>query len=159
MAKLFIASDHAGFELKSYLLKLQLDAVEWVDLGTHSKDSVDYPYFAMKLTQEINHEEASLKGELKLLRNRAPRGVLICGSGVGVSIAANRQKGIRAVLGWSTEVVRLARMHNAANVLCLGGRIQSASDCEQLLKIFLSSDFEGGRHEKRVTMLDRGDLS
>jgi ribose 5-phosphate isomerase B len=157
MAKLFIASDHAGFELKSHLLSMPLDGFDWVDLGTHSTDSVDYPYFAMKLTQELKHEDDSLKGELKLARNRAPRGVLVCGSGVGVSIAANRQRGIRAVLGWTGDVVRLARLHNAANVLCLGGRVQSAKECEELLKIFLSTDFEGGRHEKRVTMLDRGD--
>jgi ribose 5-phosphate isomerase B len=155
MAKLYIASDHAGFELKKELLALSLEAWEWVDLGTDSADSVDYPYFAVKLCQELRHEEQLLRGDARLVKNRSPRGVLICGSGVGVSIAANRNRGIRAVMGWSEEVARLSRLHNAANVICFGSRLQSSATVQSVLSVFLAGNFEGGRHEKRVSMLDR----
>ncbi|MGQ0662605.1 MAG: ribose 5-phosphate isomerase B [Pseudomonadota bacterium] len=136
-----IACDHAGFELKTALARdLAAAGFEVLDLGTHSRDSVDYPDFAAALA-------AALKGR------QAGRGVLICGSGIGISIAANRHPGIRAAVCRDADDARLARRHNDANVLCLGGRttrLEVAKDC---LMAFLSTPFEGGRHAARVEKL------
>lgn len=136
-----IASDHAGFELKETLKKELTDfgyAVE--DLGTNGTASVDYPDFADKLAQWMKqHSEA--------------RGVLICGSGVGMSMAANRHKHIRAALCASGLTAQLARKHNNANVMCLGARIIGQDMAKYCLKEFLATPFEGGRHEVRVKKL------
>jgi ribose 5-phosphate isomerase B len=136
-----IASDHAGFDLKEVLKKeLDLSGYKALDLGADSKESVDYPDFGYKLAEKV----ASGACEF---------GVLICGSGIGISIAANRNKKIRAALCHNKEMAKLARQHNNANVLALGAKFvdeQTAKDC---LKEFLNTDFEGGRHEKRVEKL------
>ena len=133
-----IASDHAGVTLKASL-KEQLLARGFVpeDLGAHTKDSVDYPDFAEALCQFI-------------LTGKATRGVLICGSGIGMSIAANRHKGIRAALCRSRDDAELARKHNNANVLCLGERTTDDATAKDIVATFIGTEFEGGRHEKRV---------
>jgi ribose 5-phosphate isomerase B len=142
--KLLIASDHAGFGLKE-ALKRRADeiGVSFSDLGTDSKDSVDYPDYAKVLSKELIARGA----ELNL-------GVLICGSGVGVSIAANRNPAIRAVLAESPQVARLAREHNHANVLCLGSRIVNEDLALQILREFISATPDPGeRHARRVEKL------
>ncbi len=138
-----IASDHAGVALKE-ALKDQLLALGLLpeDLGALSRDSVDYPDYAEKLCKFI-------------LGKKAARGVLICGSGIGMSIAANRHKGIRAALCRSVEDAELSRQHNNANVLCLGERSTSADEAKEILKRFLATSFEGGRHEARVNKMDK----
>jgi|SRR5690242_4099571 ribose 5-phosphate isomerase B len=133
-----IAADHAGFDLKSALVEeLRKAGLTVLDLGTNSTDSVDYPDFADAVAKAIGG-------------GKAPRGVLVCGTGIGISIAANRHKGVRAALCRDSTDARLAREHNDANVLVLGGRttgIEAARDC---LKSFLSTPFAGGRHARRV---------
>lgn len=135
-----IASDHAGFGLKK-ILKKELVALGYrvEDLGTHSAESVDYPDYALQLATWVVAEKG--------------RGVLICGSGIGMSIAANRVKGVRAALCVTTEMADLARKHNDANVLCLGARLTSSEAAKEILKIFLNTPFEGGRHQTRVEKL------
>jgi len=136
-----IACDHGGFDLK-ILLKSDLEnaGYEVLDLGTDSDDSVDYPEFGFALANAINDEKAS-------------RGVLICGSGIGISIAANRYPNIRAALIHDALGARLCREHNDANVLCLGGRLIGPDVARDCLDIFLKTEFEGGRHARRVDKL------
>ena len=132
--KLYIASDHAGFALKSKLC----DRFEsLVDLGTNSEESVDYPDFAHKLTNEVLKDNSSL-------------GILICGTGVGMSMAANRVKGIRAGLVNNNEIARLIRQHNNANVLVLPGRFMDEVEAINCVKAFLETKFEAGRHKQRI---------
>ena len=132
--KLFIASDHAGFALKD---KLCDHYKSLVDLGTNSEESVDYPDFAHKLTAEV----------LKDVNNL---GILICGTGVGMSMAANRVKGIRAGLVSNNEIARLIRQHNNANVLVLPGRFMDEEEAIKSVKIFIETEFEAGRHQARI---------
>jgi ribose 5-phosphate isomerase B len=136
-----IAADHAGFELKSALAKDLADMGHKVlDLGTDGPASVDYPDFADALARAIE-------------RGEARRGVLICGSGIGIAIAANRHRGVRAAPCHDVTSARLARAHNDANVLSLGARfigIEVARDC---LRTFLATEFEGGRHQRRVAKM------
>jgi ribose 5-phosphate isomerase B len=136
-----IASDHAGFELKE-LLKKDLAKLGYAveDFGTKDTQSVDYPDYAHALAEAIEKTPGS-------------RGVLICGSGIGMSIAANRHKGVRAALVQSAEAAKLSRQHNDANVLCLGARLVSAEAAQDCVKQFLATEFEGGRHAKRVEKL------
>ena len=137
--KLLIASDHGGFQLKEHLKK-KFSQVEWVDLGCHSdQNSVDYPDYADELISQLQ------KGQ---------RGVLICGSGQGMAIRANKYPHIRAALCWSEETAALCREHNDANILCLGGRLLSPPLSEKILNTFLNTDFEGGRHSPRVKKLE-----
>ncbi|MBU6153902.1 MAG: RpiB/LacA/LacB family sugar-phosphate isomerase [Bdellovibrionales bacterium] len=148
--KLFIASDHAGFDLKAALLKRAAELkVTLTDLGPTSDASVDYPDYADLLSKTlVDHESKS--GSTDTL------GVLICGSGVGVSIAANRHPGIRAVLAESPEVARLGREHNHANVLCLGSRIVSTDKAVEILKSFLQANPDPGeRHLRRIEKLGK----
>ncbi len=133
----YIASDHAGFKLKSQLLKI---FPKIGDLGTKSDESVDYPDFAHKLTKEI-------------LKNKNNVGILICGTGVGMSIAANRKKGIRAGLVHDRKTARLIRKHNDANVLVLPGRFINKNEAKQCVQTFLSTEFEAGRHKKRINKI------
>ncbi len=132
--KIFIASDHAGYEMKT---KLKDNFSSFIDLGTNSIDSVDYPDFANKLTNEVLNNDKSL-------------GILICGTGVGMSIAANRSKGIRAGLVNSVEVARLIRQHNDANVLVIPGRFMEAEEAINCVKMFIETQFEAGRHKQRI---------
>ena len=144
--QLFIASDHAGFDLKEDIKK-NFPQINWIDLGTHCKDSTSYPLHAQKLCEKIlEQKESSFLTE--------PKGILICGSGVGVSIQANRFKGIRAALCWNEEVAKLSRQHNASNVLCLGARLISPQMASSILKTWLETPFEGGRHLERIKMID-----
>lgn len=138
--KLAIAADHAGYELKESLKKAFAGRVEWVDLGTHSLESVDYPDYG-------NEMAAALKD------GRADRGVLICGTGIGISIAANRHAHVRAAVCTGPEMARLARAHNDANVLALGARIIDAKTAQECVTVFLETPFEGGRHQRRVDKL------
>jgi ribose 5-phosphate isomerase B len=137
---IFIASDHAGLEMKSHLLG-RFPFLPWKDLGPLSADSVDYPDYADKLC-------VALKDRLN-----DSRGVLICGSGQGMAMRANRYSYIRAALCWTDEIAKLARQHNDANVLCLAGRITTLPSSDVILKFFLATDFEGGRHQRRVDKL------
>jgi ribose 5-phosphate isomerase B len=138
-----IASDHAGFELKERLraaLAEQGFAVQ--DIGTHSTASTDYPDYAHPLAQEVASGEVT-------------RGVLMCGTGLGMSYVANRYPGVRAAVAWTPEIAALARKHNNANVLVLPARFVSDEDALAILHAFLTTDFEGGRHETRVDKIER----
>lgn len=141
---ILLASDHAGIDLKTELTKaLKERGLEPIDLGTHDHQSVDYPDYANMLARE-------------LIAGRATRGLLVCGTGIGIGIAANRHPGVRAATCHDVTTARLARAHNDANVLCLGARVtglQVALDC---LDAFLETVFEGGRHQRRVDKLGAG---
>jgi len=136
--RIALGADHAGFEEKEKI-KSTLDelGVEYVDMGTNSPDSVDYPDYAKKVAEAVS------KGEFE-------QGLLVCGSGTGMAIAANKVKGVRAAVAWSPDIARLARQHNNANVLSLPARFMSAEDAAGVVKAWFDADFEGGRHEKRV---------
>lgn len=139
--KLAIASDHAGFPLKEYLKKnFKAVPVEWVDLGTYSAESVDYPDYGKKVAEVV------ASGDVE-------RGVAICGTGIGISIACNRNPKIRAALCSNSTMARLTRQHNNANVLCLGERLIGTEVALDILKTFLETEFEGGRHAGRVDKL------
>lgn len=139
--KVAIASDHAGYALKEFLKKnFKTAPVEWIDLGTNSAESVDYPDFGKRLA------EAMADGQ-------AERGVAICGSGIGISIACNRNSKVRAALCTDSTMARLTRQHNDANVLCLGERLTGTEVALDILKTFLETPFEGGRHQARVDKL------
>jgi len=136
-----IGSDHAGFERKQEILEHLLSLGHEVqDLGTYSKDSMDYPDIAVEVA-------------LKVAQNQVERGVLICGSGIGVSIVANKTKGVRAANCVNEEMARLARQHNDANVLTLGERLVDKTTAINMVDIFLTTSFEGGRHEQRVSKI------
>lgn len=136
-----IASDHGGFELKTVLVEeLKAAGHSVLDLGTMSSDSVDYPDFADALATAIGD-------------GRASRGVLLCGTGIGISMAANRHRGIRAAVCRDVTETRLARQHNDANVLCMGGRVTGPEVAKDCLRTFLETKFEGGRHARRVAKL------
>lgn len=147
--KIALAADHAGFEEKERI-KSTLDelGVEYTDMGTNSADSVDYPDYARKVG------EAVARGEYD-------QGLLVCGSGTGMAIAANKVKGIRAAVAWSEDIARLARQHNNANVLSLPARFASAEESAKIVKAWFDADFEGGRHANRVDKIagiERDDL-
>ncbi len=136
-----IGSDHAGFELKTALLKQIADMGHFsMDFGTNGPDSVDYPDFAYKVASAVASGKASL-------------GVVVCGSGHGVAIAANRNPAIRAILARTEEDAKLGREHNNANVLALGGRMTGPDAAQAILKKFLETEFAGGRHAPRVQKL------
>ena len=138
-----MASDHAGFELKELLAERARESGhEVVDLGPTSEDPVDYPDFAHHLARRIEEGQAE-------------RGVLICGTGVGMGIAANRHPGVRAALCHDAFTAELARRHNDANVLCMGGRTTGPGVAVQMLDIFLATPFDGGRHGRRVEKIDQ----
>jgi ribose 5-phosphate isomerase B len=133
-----IGSDHAGFELKekikAYVSEL---GFETKDYGTYSEDSCDYPEFAHGVCNHIKEHSGS-------------KGILICGSGNGISMAANKHQDIRAALSWETEIAELARLHNDANIVSLPARFISEEKAKEIVKVFFSTDFEGGRHQRRV---------
>ena len=135
-----VAADHGGYELKTVLLpELQALGFAVLDLGTHGTDSVDYPNFANALAQALGD-------------GRAQRGVLVCGTGIGMSIAINRHRHIRCALAHDVTTARLARQHNDANVIALGGRVLGAEVAKDCLKAFFTTSFEGGRHARRVAL-------
>lgn len=140
-----IASDHAGFELKERLRTVLSDAgFDVDDIGTHGTASTDYADYAHPLAQQISE-------------GKVQRGVLLCGTGLGMSYTANRYPGVRAAVAWSPEVAELARKHNDANVLVLPARFLSDEDGIAILQRWLDTDFEGGRHERRVAKIERDD--
>jgi ribose 5-phosphate isomerase B len=141
---LVLASDHAGFDLKEKL-KGSLDrlGVRYEDAGPDSADPVDYPDYARKVAAKVS-------------RGEAERGLLVCGSGQGMAMAANRFPGVRAALAYDEESARLSREHNDANVVALGGRVLEAGQAERILKVWLETPFAGGRHAARVRKIDEG---
>lgn len=142
-----IASDHAGFELKERLrASLTEMGFDVEDIGTHSTASTDYADYAHPLAEEVSSGEAQ-------------RGVLLCGTGLGMSYTANRYPGVRAAVAWTPEIASLARKHNDANVLVLPARFVSDEDALAILKAWLGTEFEGGRHTRRVEKIERGDES
>lgn len=145
--KIVIGSDHAGFRLKENIkAHLEAQAFEIEDLGVPEETSVDYPEIAHAVAARV---AAAIDTETKV------RGILACGTGIGMSIAANRTIGVRAALCHSKETARLARAHNDANILVLPGRTLSTEDARELVDIFLETPFDGGRHERRVSSIDR----
>lgn len=136
-----IGCDHAGFEYKEALISL-LDgkSISYKDFGTYSSESVDYPDFAHPVAQSVADGSAAF-------------GILICGSGNGVAITANKHKDVRAAICWGEEITSLARKHNNANVICIPSRFVREKDAEKMLDIFISTAFEGGRHQNRVNKI------
>lgn len=138
-----IASDHGGFEMKQFLaVKLKDAGYKVNDYGTHSESSVDYPDFIHPLASDIN------SGKLK-------RGIILCGSGNGAQITANKYANVRAALGWSEEQAKLAREHNDANIIALPGRFVSFELAWKIVQRFLNTNFEGGRHTRRVNKISQ----
>ena len=136
MIKVLIASDHAGFVLKNKLMDYFKNQFEFTDFGTNSEESVDYPDFAHKLAKEISTKNLS--------------GVLICGSGVGMSMVANRYNNVRAALCFNENMAKLSRQHNNANILVLGSRLISYEEAIKCFIMFFKSKFDGGRHQARL---------
>lgn len=133
-----IGSDHAGFQYKEELIKmLKSKGLTVEDKGTFSEDSTDYPDYAHPVAEMVEKTPASA-------------GILICGSGNGVCMSANKHQDIRAALCWNVELAELARQHNNANILCVPARFVSIDDAKQMVEAFLNTEFEGGRHERRV---------
>lgn len=151
MTKIFIASDHAGFELKQKFIK-DNPHLPWEDLGPAGGQSVDYPDFAKKLCEKVIENSRPYPPTEDSL-NFGVCGILICGSGQGMAIQANKFQPIRAALCWDEDIARLSRQHNNANVLCLGSRVMSEEKAQKILEAFLGSKFEGGRHSQRVAKL------
>ena len=140
--KIAMGSDHAGLEMKEFVKGLLAGRGHEVeDVGTHDGASVDYPDFAQAACR-------------KVLAGEAERAILVCGSGVGMSMAANRFKGIRAVLCTDLYLARFSRLHNDANVLCLPGRLMGPGLAEEVVRVWLETPFEGGRHSRRVEKMD-----
>ncbi len=138
MKKIIIASDHAGYSLKEYVKNfLNKKKIQIKDIGANSKESVDYPDYAHKLSRVIK-------------KNRNTIGVLICGSGQGMIMTANKHKNVRAALCYDAKSTKLSRLHNDANVITLGSRLVSKKNAIKYLNIFLKTRFEGGRHKKRI---------
>ncbi len=140
-----IAADHGGYELKEDIKNFVFDDlnIEWIDCGTDSTNSVDYPDYAHKLASLIKNGQAD-------------KGILICGTGIGISIAANRHPHIRAALCTNATMAKLTRQHNNANVLALGARITGVELARDIVKAFLIHEFEGGRHQNRVEKINHG---
>ena len=137
-----LACDHGGLEIKNAIIEdLKKKNIEFIDLGTNTTDSVDYPIYAKAVCKEITEGRCEL-------------GILCCGTGIGMSIAANKVRGIRASVLSDEFSAEMTRRHNNANVLCLGGRVIDSEKAVKLADIFLNTPYEGGRHEKRVAMLE-----
>ncbi|SFV75386.1 Ribose 5-phosphate isomerase B [hydrothermal vent metagenome] len=140
--KFYIGTDHAGVDLKDYTVELlRAKGHEVIDLGPYNKDRVDYPDYAHKVATSV-------------LEDKGSQGVLICGSGIGMSMAANRHPGIRAALCHDAYTAMVARGHNDANILCFGERIVGRGVAESIIDAWLASDFEGGRHCARVEKIE-----
>jgi ribose 5-phosphate isomerase B len=136
--KIAIASDHAGYEEKERLKPLLNEmGIQFEDLGTVSEESVDYPDYARKVGEEVS-------------QGKVDQGVLVCGSGTGMAIAANKVPGVRAAVAWNEEIATLAREHNDANVLSLGARVTPTEELPKIVRAWFAAKFDGGRHERRV---------
>jgi len=140
--KLSIGSDHAGFEMKEEIKNhLQQKGITLTDKGTHSIESTDYPDYAHLVATDIENKEAEF-------------GILLCGSANGVCMTANKHAGVRAALCWTNEVAMLARQHNDANIICIPARFVNSETAFQMADTFLKTEFEGGRHAKRVDKIN-----
>ena len=140
--KIGICNDHAGVEYKQPLIQyLESKGYEIVNVGTDTTDAVDYPIYAKKVCEEVTS-------------GRVDTGILICGTGIGMSMMANKQKGIRAAVCGDTKSAEFTRLHNDANVLCIGARIISFDLCKQITDIYLATDFMGGKHKVRIDMFE-----
>jgi len=136
-----IGSDHAGFQSKQNVIEhFNSRGIKFIDFGCESESSVDYPDYAHQVAISVQKKESDF-------------GILICGSGQGVNMTANKHQGIRSALCWSNEIASLSRQHNNANVLALPGRFLSIEEIIEIVDVFLSTSFEGGRHEKRVNKI------
>ena len=140
--KISIGSDHAGVELKKQIMQAFTTTHEFINVGTNTNDSVDYPDFIHPLAKEISNKNEE-------------KGIIICGSGNGVSMVANKYEGVRAALCWNKEIASLSRQHNNANVLSLPARFLTTEEAIEIVNTFLETDFEGGRHERRVNKINK----
>lgn len=141
--KIALASDHGGFELKEKVMSyLQTKGHDVIDLGSYTEESTDYPEYGKACGEAV-------------MRGDAERGIVICGTGIGISIAANKVKGIRCALCTSLFMAEMSRKHNNANIIALGGRILEHDFALNIVEVWLNTDFEGGRHQRRVDLLDR----
>lgn len=140
METIWIASDHAAFEEKQKIIEYLNNRYKIVDLGTDSGDSTHYPLYGKKLALEV--------------LNNNGRGIALCGSGIGISIAVNRYKGIRGALCRSVEDAKMSRLHNNSNIICLGARTNTLNELYEMIEMWLETSFEGNRHQVRVDMLD-----
>ncbi len=139
-----IGSDHAGYEYKEEIISfVEGKGLPYKDFGTHSKESADYPDYAHPVANAVEKGEAAF-------------GILVCGSGNGVAITANKHQGVRAAICWGEELAKLAREHNNANILCVPSRFVREDDAENMVAMFISTPFEGGRHERRVEKIACG---
>ncbi len=141
--KIAIGSDHAGFEMKE-AIKSAFPEIEFVDFGTNSRESMDYP-------------DTGYPAAKAVAKGKCDKGILICGSGIGMSITANKVKGIRAALCGNTDIARLSRLHNDANILVLAGRFTAIPYAIEITKVWLNTPFEGGRHLKRINKIQQGE--
>ena len=139
--KILIGNDHAGYSLKLSIIKNLEDKYEFFDKGSYSNESVDYPDYASIIAKEIQSE----KGDL---------GILICGTGNGVCMTANKFKGIRAVICWNEEIAKLAKQHNNANIICMPSRFIKVEEAIKIIESFILEKFEGGRHERRIKKIN-----
>ena len=139
--KIAIGSDHAGFQLKKNIINKFKNKIDFKDLGTYSKDSVDYPDYAHLAANE-------------LISNNADRAILICGSGNGIQMTANKHKNVRCALCWNEEIAELARQHNNANAISLPARFINEHEAEKIVEAFIFTKFEGGRHENRTKKIN-----
>ena len=143
--KIAIGSDHGGFELKEKIRNLVIELGHEVkDMGCYSPDPVDYPVYGREVAESVAF-------------GRYERGILICGTGIGMSIAANRIPGVRATLCHELLTARMSREHNDSNVLCMGGRVIGPGLAEEMVKVWLTTPFAGGRHSRRISMIDSED--
>jgi ribose 5-phosphate isomerase B len=141
--KIALGSDHAGFQLKESLKRfLDNKSLSYTDFGPFNMDEEDYPQYAYKVCNAI-------------IQDKYDRGILICGTGIGMCITANKIKGIRAALAYNIEIAQLSRLHNDANVLCLGGRQTNESLALDIVDVWLNTSFEGGRHQRRVDLINK----
>ncbi|MDO4486978.1 MAG: ribose 5-phosphate isomerase B [Bacillota bacterium] len=141
--KIAIASDHGGYELKEHLKKyLEGRNIEVLDLGTHSEESVDYPEYGRACGEAV-------------ASGKADKGIVCCGTGIGISIAANKVKGVRCALCTDVHMAEMTKKHNNANILAMGGRTTEPEKAEEITAAWLDTEFEGGRHQRRVDMLDQ----
>lgn len=139
-----IGSDHAGFDYKEDLISyLEAKGIAYKDFGTHSADSVDYPDFAHPVADAVEKGEAAF-------------GILLCGTANGVAITANKHQGIRAALCWGEEIAQIVRKHNDANVICIPARFVREGDAEKMVELFMTTEFEGGRHQNRINKIACG---
>ena len=136
--KICISSDHAGLEVKEFIKDLAINSnISITDLGPFQNKSVDYPDYAKKVSRRVSNKKSQI-------------GILVCGSGTGMAISANKTKGIRAAVGYNSKSTQLSRQHNNANILCIGSRLTSKKEIKKIVTIFLRTKFEGGRHNRRI---------